>query len=136
MENFGKKAEISSSMLVTTFLLIAAFLIVLVVYSTISWENLSDNQVCHQSVVLRGTLPETLGVNNFVPLQCKTEKICVRGSSLFDKGDCEDDFGDVSDKIIYSDVQIQEDVEKVVAAMKSVHPYEEVAYDIYPLLDL
>ena len=30
----------------------------------------------------------------------------------------------------------KEDVEKVVAAMKSVHPYEEVAYDIYPLLDL
>jgi hypothetical protein len=24
---------------------------------------------------------------------------------------------------------------QVIAAMKSVHPYEEVAYDVYPLLD-
>lgn len=25
-------------------------------------------------------------------------------------------------------------VEKVISAMKEVHPYEEVAYDVYPLL--
>ena len=30
----------------------------------------------------------------------------------------------------------EENIEKVVLAMKKAHPYEEVAYDIYPLLDL
>lgn len=29
----------------------------------------------------------------------------------------------------------KENVTGVIAAMKSVHPYEEVAYDVYPLLD-
>jgi len=28
------------------------------------------------------------------------------------------------------------DLEKVIAAMKKVHPYEEVAFDVYPLFDL
>ena len=28
------------------------------------------------------------------------------------------------------------DLEKVIAAMKKAHPYEEVAFDVYPLLDL
>ena len=27
------------------------------------------------------------------------------------------------------------DVNKVIAAMKKVHPYEEVAYDVYPLVN-
>lgn len=27
-------------------------------------------------------------------------------------------------------------LDQVIIAMKAVHPYEEVAYDIYPLLDL
>lgn len=27
-------------------------------------------------------------------------------------------------------------VETVIAAMKAVHPYEQVTYDVYPLLDL
>lgn len=27
------------------------------------------------------------------------------------------------------------DLEKVILAMKSAHPYEEVAFDVYPLLD-
>jgi hypothetical protein len=29
----------------------------------------------------------------------------------------------------------REDAKAVIAAMKAVHPYEEVAFDIYPLLD-
>jgi len=28
------------------------------------------------------------------------------------------------------------DLEKVITAMKEAHPYEEVAFDVYPLLDL
>ena len=28
-----------------------------------------------------------------------------------------------------------ENIEKVIAAMKAVHPYEEVVYDVYPLLN-
>ncbi len=27
------------------------------------------------------------------------------------------------------------DAKKVIAAIKSVHPYEEVAFDVYPLID-
>lgn len=27
-------------------------------------------------------------------------------------------------------------IKEVIAAMKSVHPYEQVAYDVYPLLDI
>jgi len=30
----------------------------------------------------------------------------------------------------------KENIEKVISVMKKAHPYEEVAYDVYPLLDL
>lgn len=30
---------------------------------------------------------------------------------------------------------LKDGLERVVAAMKTVHPYEEIAFDIYPLID-
>jgi hypothetical protein len=41
----------------------------------------------------------------------------------------------VSEERIEIDVSI-DDIQEVIAAMKAVHPYEEVAYDVYPLIDL
>lgn len=38
------------------------------------------------------------------------------------------------ERIEFDNIKI-EDVKEVVAAMLAVHPYEEVVYDVYPLLD-
>lgn len=108
------KAEMSSKMLVTLILLIAGFLIILLIYSRVGFEGLSIGEACHQSVVLRGTLPGTLGIQEVVPLNCKTQKVCVRADELFGKGECQE-FENVKDKINYADVEDTEDVEKLIA---------------------
>ena len=108
------KADMSSKMLVTFILLIAGFVLILLVYSRIGFEGLSSREVCHQSVVLRGTLPETLGIQEVVPLNCKTEKVCVRADKFFGKGECEE-FENVKDKINYADVKSTEDIEKLIS---------------------
>lgn len=41
---------------------------------------------------------------------------------------------EVEEEKIEVDCSIEK-VEEVIQAMKEVHPYEEVAYDVYPLLD-
>ena len=84
----GKKGEITSKTLVTTLIVIIGFVIVVLVYSVINWTGTVDREVCHQSVVYRGTLPSTFNAKDYVPLKCKTEKICIT-SGLF-AGKCDE----------------------------------------------
>jgi len=71
-----KKGDISAAFLITVILGVLACGIVLIVYSQFSWTATADKETCHQSVIYRATLPSTLGAKAFVPLKCKTEKIC------------------------------------------------------------
>lgn len=71
-----KRGDISASFLITVILGVLAFGIVLIVYSQFSWTASADRETCHQSVIFRATLPSIAGAKEFVPLKCKTEKIC------------------------------------------------------------
>ena len=110
----SKKAEMSSKMLITIILLVVGFVIILLVYSLLDWKGLTDSEICHQSVVMRGTLPGTFGIQSVVPLTCKTDKICVRGSKFFGKGSCENNFGE-EERVRSADVKELRDVEKLIA---------------------
>jgi len=83
-----KRGEISSTTLVTVFLLLIGFAILLFVILQIGWTGKVDREVCHQSVIYRASLPEVGGVREYVPLKCKTQKICV--TSGFFGGECEE----------------------------------------------
>ncbi len=57
-----------------------------------------DREVCHQSVILRATAPDTfLGTKDYVPLKCNTRKVCIT-EDFFGKGDCEEFAGEEYDK--------------------------------------
>jgi hypothetical protein len=108
-----KNAEMSSTTLVTVFLAIIGFVIMLFFFGVLDFGGQSNRDICHQSVVFRGTLPDTLGIQDTMPLKCTTEKVCVRGDKLFGKGKCSD-FNNVKE-ITYVDVSNVNDVEKAIA---------------------
>ena len=72
-----KRAELTSSVLISIILAIAGFIIVFLVYSQINWTGNVNKEVCHESVVYRATLPSFAGAKEYVPLKCKTDKICI-----------------------------------------------------------
>jgi len=87
-EKMGKKGEISTAFLVTTLFAVAGFILLLVfLYNTLVPKNI-DSEVCHQSVIFRATIP-TL-TEQFIPLKCKTKKICITSAGLFNSGNCPD----------------------------------------------
>ena len=81
----GKKAAMTMKMLVTIILIVIAIAIFLFVYTSINWTGTVDKEVCHQSVVYRATLPTFAGAKEYVPLKCKTQKICIT-AGLFGGG--------------------------------------------------
>src|SRR3990172_6186358 len=106
-----KKADISASTIVTVFLLIIGFGILLLFYYQINFSERVDKEACHQSVVFRATLPAFAGIKDFIPLKCKTEKVCVT-SKLF--GQSCDDFKGASG-VTKAKVNNKGGVEKVIA---------------------
>lgn len=47
----------------------------------INFVSKIDSEACHQSVIFRGTLPSISEAQNYIPLKCKTEKVCLSGKS-------------------------------------------------------
>lgn len=78
----------SMSTVVTLIVLIIGFVILVFLYRQFNFSDKVDEQLCHQSVILRASLPETLGAKSYVPLKCKTDKICITGSLI--GGKCKD----------------------------------------------
>ncbi len=110
-KELNKKGEMTSKMLITIILLITGFVILLFVYLQIA-EGDIDREVCHQSVILRATIPNI--AQSFIPLKCKTAKICVKGDKFFDRGKCEEEFGDIKG-ISKVKVDKVEQIEKVIS---------------------
>ncbi len=111
----NKKAEMSSAMLVTIILLTVGFLILFVFVSDAIAKPDIDRQVCHQSVVLRGTLPDTLSLKDLPSLKCKTRKMCIT-DKIFGKGECEslgEDFDTL--KISKDKEKAENDIKKILA---------------------
>lgn len=112
---FSKKGEITTSELIGIIILLASVAIIIFIYFQINWTGKIDDAVCHESVILRGTLPQTLGAKNIVPLKCQSEKICIRGDKfLFGKGDCNEEYGKAKG-VTKEDVKDVNDINRVVA---------------------
>ncbi|MEK6906232.1 MAG: hypothetical protein AABW81_01280 [Nanoarchaeota archaeon] len=116
MKKINKLGEMSSKMLVTMVLLVAGIVILGIVFAQIGWTIQSDKEVCHQSVIMRGTLPDTLNIKDLPPLKCKTDKICVT-NKMFGKGECEDSLGkDYTTMRVSSDkTKAEEEIKKILA---------------------
>jgi len=86
MENKNRKGELTTTQLVTIIILIVSFIIILFLIFRLNLGGITDKEICHNSVVLRG---KTMGVSG--TLDCKTNYLCISGG-----GDCE---GTASEKI-------------------------------------
>src|SRR3989344_7816318 len=104
-----RRGEISSSMLIGIVITIIGAAILFFLFSQIAWRGNVDQEACHQSVIFRATLPSVL--ESYVPLKCKTEKICI--TNRFIGGNCEE-FGGVSG-VTKVRVKNVEEVEKILA---------------------
>lgn len=79
-KRFGKRG-LALSTIVGLIILILGFAILLFAYYQLNWTGNVDKQICHQSVVYRGTLPAIAGAKEYVPLKCKAQKICITSKS-------------------------------------------------------
>lgn len=71
----SERAEISVAMIVTIILLVVGFIILLIFYYNIGGTGTIDQQICHESVIFRATLPSL--TQDYIPLKCKTQKYCI-----------------------------------------------------------
>jgi hypothetical protein len=82
-----KKGDLTITMLVTIIVSVVGFIVLIVVFSQVLFPEQIDNDVCHASVVLRGTLPDTAGISKSIPLQCATTLNCVTSGIIGSKCD-------------------------------------------------
>ena len=109
-----KKGEISTAFIITVLLLILGFIIVLIFYFNLGGTKTLDDTVCHNSVIFRATLPSM--VKDYIPLQCKTTKICVTyGLLKFGRGNCAEFEGETGVTTIILRTKNINNVEKIYA---------------------
>ncbi len=88
--SWSKNAEISTSMIMGIVLLILGAVLIFLVYSTIDWGGISNREVCHASVMMRGSIPKIADSRKVVPLNCIAEKFCIGGECKKDLSKEED----------------------------------------------
>lgn len=73
---FGKKAEVSTSFIVTLIILVISFVIILFVVFTFDWSGTISKEACHESAVYRSLKWKFVEASEVLPLKCQTEQIC------------------------------------------------------------
>lgn len=112
MKRMDKKG-IEEKYIITLILGIFGLAILMYFYTQFSWTTLTDKEICHESVVYRGTL--NAGIfepgREHIPLKCKTENICLDESNK----ECVNVFGKKTDKNKITKIKIKDktDVEEV-----------------------
>jgi len=106
-----KKGSMTMNMLVMIILLVVGFAIVFYFFVMFDWTGRVDKEVCHQSVIYRATLPSVAGVKEYVPLKCKTNKICITSGLI--GGSCKE-FENLTG-ITKMKVSNTEQIEKIIA---------------------
>lgn len=117
MKKRKNKGEITSSQLVRIILLIVGFGILVFVFASVGWTEEIDREVCHESVILRGTIPDITGTGskNLVQLKCQTRKVCLT-DKVFGKGDCEADFKEEKfETVRVSKDKMEEEINRFIA---------------------
>jgi len=69
-----KKAELTTQQIVLLIILITSFVIILLLLFRLNLKEQTQDQICHNSVILKGK--STFGSGN---LDCKTSYVCVSG---------------------------------------------------------
>ena len=72
-----KRGELSTAFIIGLVISIFGLVVILLVFYNIFWSGQIDDAVCHQSVVIRGTVTSFGNAKGYVPLKCTTQKICV-----------------------------------------------------------
>jgi len=70
-----KNAEITTQQIVLLVVLIASFAVILFFILRLNLGKTSETEVCHNSVITRGT--GVLPTKDVVPLNCKTSYVCI-----------------------------------------------------------
>ncbi len=102
-----RNGELTSKQLVTIILLVVGFAILLIFYASFPWRQEASKQACHQSVVMRATMPSV--AQNMIQLNCKTSKICLTASRF---GKCKEFEG--SNDVRRIVVRSKEDIERAL----------------------
>ena len=79
MKKMNKKGELTTTQLVTLIILIVSFVVILFLIFRLNLGQVTDAEICKNSVILRGQSKLTSG-----PLDCKTQYVCISGD-----GDCQ-----------------------------------------------
>ncbi|MBU1136398.1 MAG: hypothetical protein KJ559_02725 [Nanoarchaeota archaeon] len=109
----NKKGALSIEWVIMIIILILGFGILLFFLLRFNFGERVNRDVCHESAVLRATLPSIAG--NYVPLKCKTIKFCITNGLI--GGKCNgrgEDFAGESD-ITKVKVKTKEDIERFLA---------------------
>jgi len=72
-----KRGELTTTQIGLLIIAIVGFVIVLLFLLGLDFKGMTNEEVCHLSVISRGTLPEA--AETYLPLKCQTEKICISG---------------------------------------------------------
>ncbi|MDP3881506.1 MAG: hypothetical protein Q8Q31_01370 [Nanoarchaeota archaeon] len=72
-----KRGELTTTQIAIIIFAIAGFLIILFFIGKLGFENLTQKELCHLSVLTRATAPES--AQTYVPLKCQTQKTCLYG---------------------------------------------------------
>ena len=111
----SRKGEITTTQLVTSILLVLGFSVILYFLGKFVLSERIDKETCHQSVIMRGTLPDTLLIKakGYIPLKCGTAKYCI-SSELIGK-DCDEDFAALK----YTKVKVSKNLDKQEQEIKT-----------------
>jgi len=112
MKKIKKKGDLPSGFVVIVVLLVIGFVILLYFLFKFLWTPTVNNEVCHQSVIIRGTAASvSLLAEDYVPLKCQTAKYCIT-TKLIGKGNCEEFKGES-----YSSVRVKnvEDIDQFIS---------------------
>ena len=112
--NKKNRGTISVDFLIGIILLVLGFAVVVIFYFNLGGTGRVDQDVCHESVILRGTLPSL--VESYVPLKCRTAKICITSGLIQDilkPSECDDFIGEKG--ITTIKVKSVGDIEKIYA---------------------
>lgn len=105
------RGELTTKTLVEIILAILGLGILLFLYGQLNWTGIINDETCRESIILRGTLPGFIDIKNYVPLKCKTDKICI-SAGIF-SGRCDDSYAG-STGVTTISVKNKEEVEKAI----------------------
>ena len=74
-----KRAALTTRQIVILTILIISFIIILFLLFRLNLSGQSEQQICHNSVVQRGS--SILSLSDTVPLNCRTHYVCISTTS-------------------------------------------------------